>query len=480
MKNRILKFPIFTILLLSLTICYSQSYHATNGSPYAGVTGIYTNPASSVNSPYKWDLTLLGAQFTTSNTAFTVENGSISNYDSATIQFSNGLRSRYFHANVDINLLNFRMNIGEKSAFAFALRGRGYINANANPFYYDSTISSAPDFLNANKAIDYFQGYGTHSGWIEADLNYSQILFQNTTSKLTGGITIGYMRGISGGHTNISRVSYTELKTNVPSDYILTGGAGTIEYSSNYDLLDANKSISENTKAFLKNTLHSFNLSFGAEYLVRKQSDEDNIPLTATNYDWKFAVSIMDIGTNKFNPANGSFSALIPQPNISYAILQQQLNNPKSLTSIRDSLINSVKIMDTLSSVFTIANPTRMVINIDKNLGSHFYLNSELSVNFFATEPKLKLRTRELNLLTVTPRWETSAWGAYLPIQYNTQGQLWVGAAVKLGPLLIGIHSLDFFKWFKTGTQSFNGGGYIVLNVHPFGRKVKEQECPSF
>lgn len=480
MKNPASKFFLFVLLILSVNISYTQSYHAVNGSPYAGVTGIYNNPASSVNSAYKWDVTLFGAQATASNSAFVVENGKLTNYDSATAQFTNGLRSRYFHGNFDINLLNFRVNIGAKSAFAFSLRGRTYNDAKAQPFYYNDTISSMQSFLGANKAVNYLQGYGTHSGWIEADFNYAQILLQNATSRLSGGITLGYMRSISGAHSSETRISYLEQKNNNQTEYILTGGAATVEYSQNFDLVDPAKGISTNAKAFLKNTLHAFNLNIGAEYLVRKQTEEDNIPLSATNYDWKFGVSIMDIGTNKFTPAGGSFSARVPKANITDSILQQQLNNAGSLKSTRDSLLHTFTTVDTLTSVFSIANPTRLVINIDKNLGNHFYVNGELSINFFSSQPQPKLKTRETNLLTITPRWETSAFGAYLPIQYNTQGQLWVGGAIKLGPLLIGVHSLDLYKWFKTGTQTFNGGGYIVLNIHPFGKKAKEQECPPF
>jgi hypothetical protein len=53
-----------------------------------------------------------------------------------------------------------------------------------------------------------------------------------------------------------------------------------------------------------------------------------------------------------------------------------------------------------------------------------------------------------------------------------------VGGAFKLGPLIMGVHSLDFYKWFKLGTQTFNGGFYLMLNVFPFGTKEKEEACP--
>ena len=45
-------------------------------------------------------------------------------------------------------------------------------------------------------------------------------------------------------------------------------------------------------------------------------------------------------------------------------------------------------------------------------------------------------------MITITPRWETKKLGAYLPIQFNNQNQFWMGAALKAGPLLIGVHNL--------------------------------------
>jgi len=188
----------------------------------------------------------------------------------------------------------------------------------------------------------------------------------------------------------------------------------------------------------------------------------------------------MDIGVNKFNPANGSFTARNPVMNVSDTGLLNKLQNVGSIRELRDTLATVFTTIDSIASQFTIANPTRLIISVDKNLGHHFYINGELSVNFFSTQPQVKLKTRELNLLTITPRWETNLWGVYLPIQYNTQGQLWVGGAVKMGPLLLGFHSLDFYKALKVGTQTFNGGVYLVLNIHPFDNKVKEVECPPF
>jgi hypothetical protein len=91
---------------------------------------------------------------------------------------------------------------------------------------------------------------------------------------------------------------------------------------------------------------------------------------------------------------------------------------------------------------------------------------------------KKYLQVKELNFISVTPRWETKKWGFYLPIQFNNENQFWIGGAVKAGPLLLGIHNwANMFS--STSTQ--NGGGYIALVLHasdfPSGKKDKRLNC---
>ena len=477
-------FRIFLTLPLFVCIIFShaQSYHAINGSPYAGSNSRDVNPASTINSAYKWDLTLFSAQITVSNSSMVIYNASLLNYDSANTQLTNGNGNRYFHSTFDISLFNFRMNLDKKSAFGFGLRGRMYNHEKSMPFFYNDTIVGLNSFLQTNNATPYFQGYATHSGWIEADINYARLLIDNNHQKLSIGITLGLQKGVSGAYGNIQRISYSEQLNNATNanEYLLTGGSVTASYSSNYDLINNANSITPSViKSFLNDTRSSLNANIGIEYLVKDITVDAN-PLNNTNYDWKFGFSIMDIGKNIFNPAGGSFTASLPGANVNDTVLINQISNAGSLSKVRDTLSHSFNVIDSLRSPFTISNPTRIILSADKNVGNHFYVNGELSLNLFSTAPQTNLKTREINLVTITPRWEKKNIGIYLPVQYNTQGQLWIGGAAKLGPLLIGVHSLDFYKWFKTGTQTLNGGFYIMLNIHPFGSKEKEPECPPY
>jgi hypothetical protein len=484
MNNKTGKLLIFFCLWLITTPLLSQSYHAINGSPYAGATGMYANPASTVNQALNWDLTLFSVQATSSNTLLTINHSSLTNYDSAYTEATNGLKSRYLHANAEVNLLNLRMNIGKKSAIAFGLRARAFNDVKSQPFYYNDTISDLQSFLHTNKAVNYLQGFGTSSGWLEADLNFSHVILQHFNERLSAGITLGYMRGLSGAHAEAQKVSYEEQTINGQSQYFLTGGSGNAMYSGNYDLLDSTHTILQNAKTFVKHTLSSLNINLGFEYLF-KSPDSGDEEISPTNYDWKIGFSIIDIGRNKYDPANGSFNASDPKSGVSDTMVQNLFNN--NIRNIKDlqgrvkTLFNSV---DTIRSPFIISNPTRIIINVDSHLGDHLFVNGDLSLNIYSSEPRIpmKFRTRDVNLLTVTPRWETSAFGVYLPVQYNTQGQLWVGGAVKLGPLLMGVHNLNFLKWFKDGTQTYNGGAYLLLSVHPFSKKEVDNGivCPKF
>ena len=65
-----------------------------------------------------------------------------------------------------------------------------------------------------------------------------------------------------------------------------------------------------------------------------------------------------------------------------------------------------------------------------------------------------------MNALTLTPRWETRKKGFYLPFYYNNRDQLWIGGAVRFGPILFGIH--NWSNIFST-KKIQRGGGYLAM-----------------
>lgn len=469
--------PLIILLLLVVMQARPQSYHAFSGSSYTGVTAIYNNPASSVNQAYKWDVSLLGIQATLSNTAVLLNNSSLLLPANSKLTLLNDLRQRWLHANADINLLNLRYAINIKNAVSLGVRLRSYNHLKATPFNYSDSITSLNGFLSANNNVNFLSGYAVHAGWQEVNFNYAHTFLQSATSTFSAGITLSYLKSLSGAFGQISHVSYSQEKSDAGYNYFINQGAITMEYSANYV---GDKPGQQSLHNFLSNALTGAGFDVGAEYLFKADGNDNGKPVAANNYDWKIGISIMDIGRNKFKPVDGAFTSSGPL-GITDSVLRHRINPVRNIQQLRDSFSTQFAAFTPLHNNFYISLPTRLLINIDHALGNNFFVNGELSLNFYSTSPAANLHTRELNLLTITPRWETPTWGVYLPVQYNTQGQLWVGAAAKLGPLLVGMHSLDFINWFKTGQQLYNGGFYMLLSVHPFKggeHKINTLDCP--
>ncbi len=461
-----------TILVLLNSFCLqaiSQGYQALHGSAYSGSTAVFNNPASSVNSAYKWDLTLFSTQLKVSTNSPYMKMYSNGIQSELGLTMKEGTASRFAHGNFDVSLLNFLYKIDNRNAFNVGVRLRSYTHIKTMPLNYADTIASLNDFLIANANTPYLQGFITSTGWMETDLNYSRVLMENSYSKLSGGITLQIMKGLSGAFFKLNKMSYLEGKTATDTFFTFTGGGGSYAYSDN---------LNESTqKDFLNKSLNGLGLSLGIEYLTFNSESAANSGNNVLNYDWKIGVSLMDLGANHFKPTPYSIQFSDPNPLLPDANFDTKLSNASNVRDLSDSIKTLFSNNSDITDNFSISNPTRLILNIDKNLGNHFYVNGELSMNFYSTSSFTKLRTRELNLLTITPRWETIGWGAYLPIQYNTQGQIWLGMAVKAGPLVLGLHSLGILKKEPT----INGGGYLMLSIHPFSKRrvLSKLDCPE-
>lgn len=488
---KMLKGFLYLFVIVYSSLSYSQNYHALAGSPYAGVEGIFHNPASSVNSAFKWDITLLSGQLSFANKAFVVEDASFSSlyygtqaYLNAKVKLTNGNQTRSLNGNVDASILNFRCKLNKKSAFAFGLRGRGFVHATADPFIYSDTMTSLKSWANINKNDAPLSGNVTHSGWLEANFNYSRVYRDNDAERITWGVTLTAMKGLSALEFNPRQMTYGQGVNGLNKPYYyINGGNLSYRYSENYDIYDTNQSPRSNVSTILNSSLNSLGLSIGVEYVLKSTNTSTftswgEPEWNAKNYDWKFGAAILDIGSNAYNYGKDAAEKNVPTGLVTDTLFNRY--NLFKLNKIRDTLLHSYNQTQRLNGHFIIYNPTRLVLSADKNFGNNFYVNGELTISFFSTKAQSVAKTSELNLLILTPRWETKGLGVYFPVQLNNQMQFWVGTAIKLGPLLVGLHDIDFFTWGKKGTHQLNGGGYVMLSIHPFGKDKEADDCPGY
>lgn len=449
-----------------------QNYYAVQGSSYAGSLGVANNPASIVNTPFPWDITVVGFQVKGITNAFTVHNYSLLSPPSkAAYEFNRGTYGRYAHANANVNLLNARIAINRQSAFAIGMNIRSYTRAKTGPYNFIDTLSGLDDFFKLNNNSALLHGDVLSSSWLELFGTYSRTIFDNYRGRLNAGVTLKLSRGLSGAHGGLGNIRI-DPKFDGESVSVLVSGDANYGYSSNFDVWKSSKSTMQNIKDFITTAQGGISVDVGVEYLIKPSGfvffgeDEDYF-----GYDWKIGLSLLDLGFNQYKYSHNSRVVSGIRDNMTGELVNQKLGNPGSIAAFNDSLAGVVRNMRRLSGKFNVINPARMVLNVDRFLFDAFYVNGDLSINLSPLAGDQRFYAKETNFLTVTPRWETRLLGFYLPMQYNTEKKFWVGAAAKAGPLLFGLHNLAYLF---AKNKITNGGGYLAIVIKP-GRK-KETE----
>jgi hypothetical protein len=91
---------------------------------------------------------------------------------------------------------------------------------------------------------------------------------------------------------------------------------------------------------------------------------------------------------------------------------------------------------DNGTAKYSVSLPTRIQVNLDWHIYRGFYVNGSAQVEL---NPAPKAYSPVYyNTYSLTPRWESKAFGVYLPISYVTLTKGEAGLALRLGPLFVG------------------------------------------
>lgn len=460
------KKAVFLIMLVAGTVlAYGQNYHALNGSSYAGGIGVHNNPASIVSTPYKWDITILGVQAKTSTNVLSIQNYSLlSSPANSEYMFERGEKSRYALAAANVNLLNTRIALNRTNVIAFGVNVRNYTRLKTSQFYYIDTLKSVSSFLSRNTNNQLLGGDVYNSGWIEVYGSYGTTVLDNGIARVNAGISLKLSRGVTGAYASVQNLRFSRTPQGNPPAFTAEAGNAIYGYSSNFDYWSSSNAGSQNIRNLITRTQGGASIDAGVELLIRPQSvpgvfEDDSY----YDYDWKIGLSLLDLGANQYTYGLQSRVTGSINQGITSADINTKFDSTiQSVRAFNDSLATIMSSTQAIVGKFRVLNPTRLVLNVDRFVYGAFFINAELSLNLSGIFGKKWLYVKEMNALVVTPRWELRKWGAYMPISYNVQNQLWVGAAVKLGPLLFGLHNLAYIFSKKS---IHNGGGYITLTL---------------
>jgi hypothetical protein len=456
---------------------YAQQYHAIHGSSYAGVSGAFNNPASIGNSLHRWDFQLFSGQTSIyTNTVFAQAlRNAVTNR--AGEYLTEGSQTRNFNTNSDLSLLSAMYRINKKHAVAIAFRGKLYNHIYTNQFNFQDTSSSLNSFLKINRTTPFLESKSIHAGWAELNLTYAGALLELENSRLTGGATLQFSKSLIGGFTQMNKARFRENINGTDTSYISISGVGEYGYSANYDVIQQFGATSATIKSFFNQAKSAIGLSFGLEYVnYDEETYLDKRNYAGRIYNYKLGFSIVDIGAQQFN--NSEYTGRFSENNngISDAAIARAFNGVNNTRDLRDSLGVIYDSIQVLPAQFSIGNPTRAILNFDKQINPQFFVNAQMVIHLSNAKNAIKQKSNDYSFITITPRWETLNWGIYMPIQYTRDGQIWTGLAFKAGPIIAGIHRLGILKQGSL----LNGGGYILLNIHPFRKKEMKSRIDCF
>jgi hypothetical protein len=435
--------------------------------------GVANNPASILSAPYPWDVTVFSVQLKNSTNALVLHDFSLlPSKDTIGTSWKNGYFPRWAAFNYNVHLLNARIALGQKQAIAFGANLRGYGAIRTGPSYYSDSLVALGQFLATNEGM-VLSGNMTSSSWLELFATYSRTIVDDEYRRINAGITLKAMRGVSGLYAQLSGVTIGQGGSAIQPTYFLKTGYAQYGYSSNYDRWKSSQSAFQNLKDLFVNTRSGASLDLGVEYWVKSQAvtnkmDED----TWYDYEWKIGVALLDVGENIYSYGTQSRIASQPLTNVPDSVLMTKFSGIGTMAEFNDSLATVVSSIAAPKGQFKIWNPVRLVINVDRPLQNNFYINGNLTLNAPLNSTPKRLLVKDFSLLSLTPRWETKKWGAYLPVQVTTDGKFWIGGAFKAGPLLMGVHNwANIFS--KSSMQ--NGGFYVALVIRP-GKGFEEKE----
>jgi hypothetical protein len=470
-KMKLIKFFLLSIAtVLTVTFTSAQNYQAIHGSSYAGSLGPSNNPSSIVHVPYSWDITPLAVQLKHTTNAVTVKNFSLlSGPKDALVYGVNGTEKRYAYTNQNIRLLNTRIKINPISAIAFGINVRSYSYLKTDKYSWQDTVQTAKEFFSINTNSAPISAEVAGSAWAELYGTYAKTIKDDGNYILNGGITLKVVRGLGGAYANLKDLDYAiKVNTAAQKAYLLTNGLLQYGYSNNFDTIN-NGNAASNRKAFFQRTFSRITADAGIEYILPSGDEEGS----EYDYDTKIGISIMDIGSTKYTYSKNSRIVQAGKANVTDSLLQSKFRSINSFDDLNDSLADVAGYIRNIDGDFFIKQPTRLIINVDRHLAKNIFINGELTVPLTASGPGTnnKLVVRDMNLLALTPRWETKILGLYMPVLINHRGQFWVGGAFKAGPLLLGIHN-----WANVFSKNKiqRGGLYLALTFRP-GKKHEDE-----
>ena len=464
---------LYLFLILADPI-FSQTHHALIGSRYAGSLGMYQNPASTLSSADTTDFSIANLHFNTyTNYVNSGYAPLLSKNPEITLKPSIGDYPRELITNLQLNLLSIKHKLNQKTAIGFGMNLRSLININTSHYNLTDSVNDIIQFIEQNSKSLPFSGSGATSNWLEYVANISHNILDNRKYLFNVGANIRMNRGLAGVVGSLGNFQYRKYTYLGVDAYEITNADFMYGISSTIASWDNTLKFKENVRNLRRQMKTGASLDIGAEILVKDEKESDWFYEGLDyNYNWKIGLSLIDLGSAKYEYFPESAVSSGMKQNITPDVLIDKFFGVvTNLADFNDSISTVVEKFEHLKGNFNIYHPSRFNINVDHKVSPYIYINAALSIPFSLVS-NLHYVMKDIAYLSITPRIENRNFGIYLPISYNPKTNLNVGAALRAGPLMFGLSDLHVFN---NNTDIQNVGAYVSLLFHFRKHIPKEQ-----
>ncbi len=412
-------------LLLLATIVHAQSFIGYSSGNYAGVNGVFFNPAYAANSRYHWDLSLSQLNVSVYNDVASYKLSSFKTGFNGDEVLNKLYSSSNAHAlvNVDVFGPSLLFNINSKTAFAFTTRARVYGNVRG----IDGTLlqSIKDDDAPATFNISNNNMQVAATGWMEAGVTWANVIYNKDKHFLKGGITLKYLGGISNIAIGTRNLNAT-ITQDLSKDSYVAGNT-----SGNIDLAFAGTSTADlGAKDLTKFNGTGAGIDAGLTYEYRPKKEE--------NYKIRASVALLDMGSIRFKSdpeRSGSYTTNITGNNtFDLDALNTDIDRIKDAFEANPALFTPAAAG--AGNKYKVSLPARLMAEADYHFNKGFYVNLATHLSLAKDNDVYKMNT--VNSIILTPRLETSFLGLYVPLQVNNMTGFDAGVGLRFGKLVVG------------------------------------------
>ncbi len=472
-----------SIFMLTLS-CFGQERLGVCNSPFAGVTGLWINPASMVHSPYKWDLNLITANayldnnyayiYQTNAPNIASDKGNTPIYVNNDYEYNKGKSSKYMVYNKEKNSWrkNFYLNVlAQGPSLMVSLKNWS--------FALGTSVRSSASLIGLNKIGSklIFEGLTYEPlqnidikvqrarvnflSWHEIAFSAGREIKRTNDISIKAGISYKYIRGLSGAY-----FLNKEAELYVPNDSDL--------YFNN---IDARYGYSINEDNFLQSNGKGHALDLGIIFEKKALNNAYQCPNFCNKklelqYSWKLGISLLDIGYVRFNK-NAQKFLLENKTDKWYNFSEITLNSITGFDTLISQHFNDASAPLPDGDKFTMLLPMALSIQYDYNLGYNFYVNATWvqRIPHFGAPG-----VDRVNFISVTPRFDSRRFSIAFPI--TMYQYLWprIGVAVRLNNFLfVGTDKLGAFLGNRLSGVDIYAG--LKINVL---KKCSKKKNKSF